>query len=199
MTYPDPRDPCNDATIDKPCDDLGEPGDVTEHEVQCAQKNWCLGLLKLCEAYRNDRRNFRPYAEAFIYEFYDFNEGRVFFRPTLAMFPNNFRTTFDGTLEYFIGANWNPDLPDDPNDGFAKKPFVRAAFSNRVDQETVAIQRFGNVAVAMGNVCLTDNRDETTVVDKVFAYRKDENDKNRLKLIVHMSAKRNVPGEAAVE
>jgi len=160
-----------------------------------------LGLLKISDAYRNDRRNFRPYAEEFIYEFYDFEEGRVFFRPTLAVFPNNFRTTFDGTLEYFIGANWDPNDPDDdPNDGFAKKHFIRATYSNRVDEETIAIQRFGNVAVAMGNVCLTERvagGEKTTVVDKVFAYRKD--DDHNLKLIVHMSALRNEPGKPAVE
>ena len=126
------------------------------------------------------------------------------FLSSLAGFPNNFRTTFNGTLEYFVG--------DNPGDGFAKKKLLDAKYSNRVDTELTAIQRYGRIAIAMGNVCLmeavpnTDPDDPdypedkivNVVVDKTFVFRKD--DVGNVKLILHMSAQRNVrPGEKAVE
>ena len=201
MTYP--IDPCTQPT--PPIDDCrSEAGDITEREVKCAQQEWCRGLLDISAKYNAKPRG--PYFQAardFIRRFYDFGPGgRVFFRPTLAVFPDNFRTTFDGTLEYFVGDENEPDAPE----GFAKANFFEANYSNRVDTEATAIQRFGNTAVAMGNVCLKekviiDDREviKDTVVDKAFVYRKDRTDNNQLKLIVHMSAKRNSAGEAAVE
>ena len=200
----DPIDPCNDPTPPIPCERT--TGDITDNDVKCAQQEWCNGLLEISRLYWDQPRgDFRGYAERFINKLYDFlpeGAGRVFFRPTLAVFPNNFRTTFDGTLEYFVGDENEPDAPE----GFAKANFFEANYSNRVDTEATAIQRFGNTAVAMGNVCLKekviiDDREviKDTVVDKVFVYRKDRTDNNQLKLIVHMSAKRNSAGEAAVE
>lgn len=159
--------------------------------MQCAQQQWCEGLLEISRKYQNrEHEDYVQAAKDFIYKYYDFREGgRVFFRPTLAKFPNNFRTTFEGTLDYFIG--------DDPGDGFAKTNWKSAKYSNRVDTEDPAIQIYGETAVAMGNVCFEEEGViGKTVADKVFVYRKVGNE---LKLIVHMSAKRNAPGEEAFE
>lgn len=201
-------DPCNDPTPPISCERT--TGDITVNDVKCAQQEWCRGLLEISRLYwAQPRGDFRGYARTFITRSYDFNgpEGvKVFFRPTLAKFPNNFRTTFDGTLEYFVGTN-----DDDPNDGFAKKKLVEAKYSNRVDTVETAIQRYGRIGVAMGNVCLkervpnTDPNDpnypadkiKSTVVDKSFVFRKD--DEGNVRLILHMSAVRNEPGEKAVE
>ena len=182
-------DPCNDPSPDDPCFVEGEPGSISPEEVQCAQQQWCDGLLEISRKYR-EHEDYVQAARDFIYKYYDFREGgRVFFRPTLAKFPNNFRTTFQGTLDYFIG--------DAPGDGFAKANWKSAKYSNRVDTENPAIQIYGETAVAMGNVCLEEEGvPGMTVVDKVFVYRKVGNE---LKLIVHMSAKRNARGEEAFE
>jgi hypothetical protein len=194
MSYPnDPiDDPCNDPSPDDPCFVEGREGSITPEEVQCAQQQWCDGLIGISRKYQNDPYGdeYRLAAIDFLNTYYDFREGgRVFFRPTLAKFPNNFRTTFQGTLDYFIG--------DAPGDGFAKANWKSAKYSNRVDTENPAIQIYGETAVAMGNVCLEEEGvPGMTVVDKVFVYRKVGNE---LKLIVHMSAKRNAPGEEAFE
>ncbi len=183
-------DPCNDPMPDDPCFVEGEEGSIKLEEVQCAQQQWCDGLIGISRAWQNNPTGdeYRQLARAFLYAYYDFREGgRVFFRPTQAKFPNNFRTTFQGTLDYFIG--------DRPGDGFAKNRWKSAKYSNRVDTDNPAIQIYGETAVAMGNVCFEEEgvRD-LTVVDKVFVYRKVGNE---LKLIVHMSAKRNMPGDLA--
>jgi len=206
----DPIDPCNDPTPPIPCERT--TGDITDNDVKCAQQEWCNGLLEISRLYWDQPRgDFRGYAERFINKLYDFlpeGAGRVFFRPTLAVFPNNFRTTFDGTLEYFVGKRGNEN---DPNDGFAKKRLVDAKYSNRVDTEATAIQRYGRIAVAMGNVCLMErvpNDDpndpdypndklKNVVVDKSFVYRKDNN--GYVRLVLHMSAQRNESGKPAVE
>jgi len=167
-------------------------------------------LLEISRLYwQRPRGDFRGYAERFINTFYDFlpeGAGRVFFRPTLAKFPDNFRTTRAGTLEYFIGKEGNDD---DPDDGFAKKKFLDAKYSNRVDTEATAIQRYGRIAIAMGNVCLMeavvdpDHPDDpnpeikNTVVDKTFVYRKD--DRGEVRLTLHMSALRNEKDKPPVE
>ena len=197
-------DPCNEVPIPFPCGDLGRRGPINEHEVKCAQQEWCLGLLEISRKYHAvPQQDYRGAARAFITKLYDFGpRGQVFFRPTLAEFPNNFRTTFDGTLEYFVGKEPEPGQPDDPNDGFAKKNLISAKFSNRLNEKTCGIQLHGTTAMAMGNVFLIErkgNKDEDIVVDKVFVYRKDDSTNHHLKLIVHMSALRNEPGKPAVE
>lgn len=165
--------------------------DITEKEVNAAQQAWCDRLVEISEAYRNGG-NYRQLAENFIDDLYDFKEGKVFFRPTLAVAPRNFRTTREGALSYFIGENRN--FPED--DGFAKKPWVDARYDNAIEGSN-AIQIFGNIAMTMGNVYLqpevsTDGKE--VVVDKVFAYRKD--DTGMLRLIVHKSALTNMPADS---
>lgn len=166
------------------------PNTITEKEVNDAQQAWCDGLVEISEAYRN-RGDYLALAGRFIDDKYDFKEGRVFFRPTLATAPQNFRTTREGALSYFIGEN--PNFPED--DGFAKKPWVDARYDNAIEGSN-AIQIFGNIALTMGNVYLvpevsTDGKE--VVVDKVFAFRKDN--KGNLRLIVHKSALTNMPAD----
>ena len=164
-----------------------DPDDITEAEVNAAQKRWCKGLIAICKKYPNG--DYKTEAEKFIDENYDFGKSAVFFRPTLAMAPQNFRTTRAGALAYFIGGD--PNFPDDK--GFIKLNWIDARYDNVIEGKE-AIQRHGNIGIAMGNVYLTpevstDGKD--TVVDKVFVYRKyGEGD---VRLIVHNSAATNLP------
>lgn len=191
-------DPCNQAPMPFPCGDVGRPGPITDHEVKCAQQAWCLGLLRISQKYQDDPHgDYRQAAEEFIRELYNFGpNGKVFFRPTLAEFPDNFRTTLEGTLKYFVGVD------DEPGDGFAKKNFVSIKFSNILDEKTCGIQVHERTAMAMGNVFFEEETADgikETIVDKVFVYLKDHTTNHHLKLIVHMSALRNEPGKPAVE
>lgn len=163
--------------------------DITEDEVNKAQREWCDRLVETSRAYPNG--DYRKLANEFIDDLYDFQEGRVFFRPTLAMAPRNFRTTKPGALAYFIGED--PDnFPDDK--GFIKLGWIWADFDNTIEGKE-AIQIHGNIAIAMGNVYLRNEEvsigGRETVVDKVFVYRKDS--EGKLRLIVHNSAVSNLP------
>lgn len=189
-----PYDPCSELPDPDPCNQVGDPDVITPDEVKCAQQQWCDGLIRISRLYQAnpDGNEYREEAIKFLNDLYDFGDGgRVFFRPTLALFPFNFRTDFQGTLDYFIG--------DRRGDGFAKKKLKSATYSNKIagrDGEP-GIRIHGNTAMAVGNVCLEEEGvPGKTVVDKVFVYRKVGND---LKLMVHMSALRNDPGKPAFE
>jgi hypothetical protein len=169
-------------------DDVSVP-DITPREVDEAQQAWCDGLLKISRLYR-EGGDYRGEAESFIDEVYDFAEGQVFFRPTLAMAPQNLRTTREGAISYFIGED--DDFPDD--EGFAKKPWISARYDNAIEDSN-AIQIHRNIALTMGNVYLRQDEvslgGKEVVVDKVFAFRKDQ--KGKLRLCVHKSALSNIP------
>ena len=145
-------------------------------------------MVEISKTYRNGG-NYKELAGAFIDKLYNFQNGRVFFRPTLAAAPRNFRTTRAGALSYFIGED--PNFPDD--EGFAKKPWAAARYDNAIEGSN-AIQIYGNIAMTMGNVYLkyeVSTDDKEVVVDKVFAYLKDR--EGNLRLIVHKSAVSNLP------
>lgn len=171
-------------------DNISKKNDITEKEVNEAQQAWCTGLVKISKAYK-EGGNYRQLAIDFINNLYDFEEGRVFFRPTLAMAPRNFRTTMPGALSYFVGED--PNFPDDK--GFIKLGWISARYDNVIEGKD-AIQIHGNIGIAMGNVYLSNEEvsigGRETIVDKVFVYRKDEED-GKLRLIVHNSAVSNLP------
>jgi hypothetical protein len=161
--------------------------EITKDEINKAQKRWCKGLLKICRKYI-DNDDYKAEAEAFIDKNYDFGKSEVFFRPTLAMAPQNFRTTREGALSYFTGDD--PRFPDD--EGFIKKKWVKAKFDNRIEGKD-AIQVHGNIGIAMGNVYMRQEvtiGGNWTVVDKVFVFLKRDGE---VRLIVHNSALSNIP------
>ena len=171
--------------------DISPNSAITEDDVNKAQEAWCNGLVEISQAHRNNL-DYRRLANDFIDRLYDFDDGgRVFFRPTLAMAPQNFRTTRAGALAYFIGEN--PAFPNDQ--GFATKyQWISATYDNEIEGND-AIQIHGNIAIVMGNVYLRQAEvtvgGKEVVVDKVFVYRKDSN--GTLRLIVHNSAVSNLP------
>ena len=93
--------------------DMTKPSDeITVAEVNAAQQRWCDGLMTICSRYINGDNTYVDYADKFIDEMYDFNGGRVFFRPTLALAPQHFRTTRPGCRAYFLGGG-GVEFPDD--------------------------------------------------------------------------------------
>jgi hypothetical protein len=158
---------------------------ITDADVNAAQQAWCDGLVKIGKSYK-DGGDYKAVASQFIDDEYDFKEGRVFFRPTLALAPQSFRTTKAGTLAYFVGGDQN--FPNDK--GFALQPWVKCRYDNAVEGSN-AIQIHGDTALAMGNVYLTGADGKEIFVDKVFAFRKGSDGK--LRLIVHKSALPNAP------
>ncbi len=152
---------------------------ITEQEVNAAQQAWCDALVKIGKVHA-EGGDYKAVANQAITDLYDYDQGKVFFKPTLAHGKNTFRPTKAGALSYFIGGN--PEFPEDK--GFALKHWVKVRYDNNAAEN--GIQIHGDVAVTMGNVYLTNAKGEEVTVDKTFVFRKCADGK--LRLIAHKSA-----------
>jgi hypothetical protein len=85
-------------------------GPITEDEVNAAQTAWCDALITIGQVY-SAGGNYEAVADRLIDDLYDYKEGTVFFKPTLAFGRNAFRSTKEGALSYFIAGN--PNFPED--------------------------------------------------------------------------------------
>ena len=130
---------------------------ITEEEVISAQKYWSDGLIKISNNHKNNL-DYISQAISHIDRLYDYADGKVLFKPTLAR-DIQFRNTKDGALSYFV-AN-NDDFPED--NGFALKGWTDVRWENS------GIQIFDNIAIAMGNYFFTNN-DGTIMVEFSFVY-----------------------------
>jgi hypothetical protein len=152
---------------------------ITEHEVNAAQQAWCDGLIRV-GAVHAEGGDYRAAASAFIDDLYDYADGTVFFKPTLAYGRNAFRSTKQGALSYFVAGD--PDFPEDT--GFALKHWVKVWYDNNAAEN--GIQIHGEIAITMGNVYLVDVAEQQIMVDKTFVFRRCAD--RRLRLCVHKSA-----------
>ncbi len=147
---------------------------ISEQEVADAQKAWGEGIVKIGNVY-SEKGDYKATATEHINQFYNYQEGSVLFKPTLAS-EKQFRTDFDGALSYFVAGNEN--YTEDY--GFAIKPWTSVRWEN------IGTKIMGNMAIAMGNYYFTpaDGGDEVKV-EYSFAYTKDKDGK--LKIILHGS------------
>lgn len=147
---------------------------ISKKEVVDAQTAWGEGIVKIGKAFA-EKGDYRAAATEHINTFYNYQNGTVLFKPTLASV-NQFRNDFKGALSYFIGED--ETHPEDK--GFALKPW------SKVRWESNGIKIIGNMAIAMGNYYFTPAKGGDDVkVEYTFAYTKDENGK--LKVIMHGS------------
>lgn len=152
---------------------------IAEAEVNAAQQAWCDGFVRISRVHK-EGGDYKAVADRVIDDLYDYKEGRVFFKPTLATGKNTFRPTREGALSYFIGGNKN--FPEDT--GFALKDWVKVRYDNNAAEN--GIQIHGDIAVTMGNVYLTNAKGDEVMVDKTFVFRRGADGK--LRLCVHKSA-----------
>ncbi len=152
---------------------------ITEDEVNAAQQAWCDAVVRI-SAVHAEGGDFRAVASALIDQLYDYAEGTVFFKPTLAFGANAFRSTKQGALSYFVGGD--ADFPEDT--GFTLKQWVKVWYDNNAAEN--GIQIHGNLAITMGNVYLRNAVGEELIVDKTFVFRRCTD--GRLRLCVHKSA-----------
>ncbi len=147
---------------------------ITEQEVLGAQKAWGEGIVMIGKVFL-ENGDYKTTATEHINKLYNYQEGAVLFKPTLA-YQKQFRTDFEGALSYFIGGNSN--YPEDK--GFAIKPW------NSVRWENIGTKIIGNMAVAMGNYYFAPvNGGDDVKVEYSFAYTKDK--EGKLKIILHDS------------
>lgn len=173
--------------VQKIIDDLGlvyvEDGAqtvITYDEVNAAQQAWCDALVQIGKL-KEEGGDYKGYAEKVLSEAYNYDQGKVFFKPTLAYGEQTFRNDKKGALAYFVGGD--PDYPTDK--GFALKPWVKARYDNAGDANQ-GIQIYGSVAITMGNVWVTDKEGNEVMVDKTWVFKKGSDGK--LRIIVHKSA-----------
>ncbi len=178
--------------VQKVIDDLGlvyvEEGAqniITYDEVNAAQQAWCDALVKIGQL-KEDGGDYKAFAEQVLSEAYNYDYGKVFFKPTLAYGDKTFRNDKKGALAYFVGGD--PDYPNDK--GFALTPWVKARYDNAGDKNE-GIQIYGSVAITMGNVWVTDKEGNEVMVDKTWVFKKGTDGK--LRIIVHKSALPFVP------
>lgn len=153
---------------------------ITYEEVNAAQQAWCDALVKIGKI-KDEGGDYKAFAEQVIDEAYNYNQGKVFFKPTLAYGDRTFRNDKAGALSYFVSGDKN--YPEDK--GFALKPWVKARFDN-AGEKNEGIQIYGSVAITMGNVWVTDKDGNEVMVDKTWVFRKGKDGK--LRIIVHKSS-----------
>ena len=153
---------------------------INEDEVNAAQQAWCDALVKIGKIHENGG-DAKAFAEQVLTDAYDYDNGIVFFKPTLAFGPNTFRNTKEGALSYFVGGN--PKFPEDK--GFALTPWVKARFDNSGEGSN-GIQIHDDIAITMGNVWVTGKDGKEVMVDKTWVFKKGKDGK--LRIIVHKSA-----------
>jgi hypothetical protein len=153
---------------------------ITYDEVNAAQQAWCDALVKIGKL-KEEGGDYKAYAEKVLSEAYNYDHGKVFFKPTLAFSDQTFRNDKKGALAYFVGGD--PDYPNDK--GFALTPWVKARYDNAGDHNE-GIQIYGSVAITMGNVWVTDKTGKEVMVDKTWVFKKGKD--GELRIIVHKSA-----------
>ena len=122
--------------------------------------------------------DYKACAEQVLSEAYNYDYGKVFFKPTLAFGDQTFRNDKKVALAYFVG-----DDPDYPNDkGFALKPWVKTRYDN-AGNHNEGIQIYGSVAITMGNVWVTDKTGKEVMVDKTWVFKKGKDGKLKLSCI----------------
>lgn len=134
---------------------------VTVNDVKNAQKAWGDGIVSISAAH-NAGMDYVTLARNHIESLYAYDIGPVLFKPTLAS-ENQFRSTFDNALSYFIASNGacSEDL------GFAIKGWTKVRFEN----EDISIH--GSTALSMGNYFFTSPGGDEVKVEFSFVYLED--------------------------
>ncbi len=153
---------------------------VTYDEVNAAQQAWCDALVKIGQL-KEEGGDYKAFANEVLSTAYNYDNGKVFFKPTLAYGDQTFRIDKKGALAYFIGGD--PDYPNDK--GFALTPWVKARYDN-TGTGNEGIQIYGSIAITMGNVWVTGKDGKEVMVDKTWVFKKGKDGK--LRIIVHKSS-----------
>ena len=116
--------------------------------VTATQQKWGNLVIEIGNAYKKNE-SLESLASDLLHNIYAFNHCEVLFKPTLAK-NNQFRTTKDEFLSYFLGQN----KVCDEDSGFAIKGWKSIEFEN------YKITEQNNQLLAMGNYYFKDNEDK---------------------------------------
>ncbi|MBK1442127.1 hypothetical protein JHJ32_19170 [Parapedobacter sp. ISTM3] len=145
---------------------------------------WCDNVVLIGKIY-SEGGDVASAADKVLSDNYDYDSGKVLFKPTLAYGPQTFRPTKEGALAYFIGGNSN--FPDDK--GFKLKPWVKVWF-NKLDYIL-----HNDLAIVQCNVHFIGADDSHIFVNKSFVFKVCDDDK--IRIILHQSSLPYNPGPVA--
>ena len=150
---------------------------ISESEVKLAQERWGDGIVRIGKVMSNGG-NYVQEAFDHIEAMYDYDDGTVLFKPTLASSVPH-RPTVGGALSYFVGydsaTQYLKGLSRDErrgleifeeDNGFATNPWRQVRFDNH------DIVFHGPTAVAMGNYYFTDMEGRETKVHYTLGFIK---------------------------
>ena len=142
--------------------------------VVATQQKWGNIVIEIGNAYKKNQ-SLENLTSDLLHNIYAFNHCEVLFKPTLAK-NNQFRTTKDEFLSYFLGQN----KVCDEDSGFAIKGWKSIEFEN------FKIIEQNNQLLAMGNYYFKDNEDKVLKVEYTFGFIKVSNEE--LKINLHHSS-----------
>ncbi len=157
--------------------DLVVNNNITHEDVLKAQQAGGEARIKISDTYQKQGiKAATELANQVLDQAYGYQQGAVLFKPTLASGKQTFRTDTEGALSYFVGNN--KSYPQDS--GFALKGWKEYRFEN------AAVYIDGDLALTTGNVFLVNDKGQETVVDKSWAFKKDE--QGQLRIVLHHSS-----------
>ena len=142
--------------------------------VTATQQKWGDLVIEIGNAYKKNE-SLENLTSDLLHNIYAFNHCEVLFKPTLAK-NNQFRTTKDEFLSYFLGQN----KVCDEDSGFAIKGWKSIEFEN------YKITEQNNQLLAMGNYYFKDNEDKILKVEYTFGFIKVNSEE--LKINLHHSS-----------
>lgn len=160
------------AALGLPTAALADDHAITTEEVEAAQKEWGEGIIAISAAY-TDGDDYEERAREHLDTLYNYDNGTVLFKPTLAV-EDQFRGTYDEALSYFVTGMRAEDT------GFAIKGWTDVRFENE------GIITDDDNAMAMGNYYFTGPDGSVTKVEYTFGYVRD--DDGDLRINVHHSS-----------
>jgi len=146
----------------------------TAEMVKTTLQGWCEAVVATGKVYA-EGGDVKAFANQVLTSAYDYDGGRVLFKPTLTSGEQTFRPTKEGALSYFVGKN--PAYPSDH--GFLLEPWTKVWFTN----EDFILN--GNLALVQCNIHFISDQREI-FVNKGFAFRIDN--EGNVKICLHHSS-----------
>lgn len=147
----------------------------TDDMVTQTLQTWCDNVVHIGKVHM-EGGDLTIAANKVLSDNYDYDNGKVLFKPTLAFGNQTFRPTKESALAYFIGGN--NSFPDDK--GFKLKPWVKVWY-NKLDYIL-----HGDLAILQCNVHFIGADDSHIFVNKSYVFKIC--DDGQIRIILHQSS-----------
>lgn len=147
----------------------------TDDMVHQALQTWCDNVVAVGKV-NAEGGDVRAFATKVLSDNYDYDDGKVLFKPTLTHGAHTFRGTKEGALSYFIGGS--DGFSGDK--GFKLKPWVKVWYS-KLDHIL-----HGDLAIVQCNVHFIGDDDSHIFVNKSFVFK--ECSDGRVRIVLHQSS-----------